>query len=83
MSPFIVPSETVMLVRVRRNTSAKPAAANANSSIRYLLEHFRHLDVPRARLRPGWHAPQRMPEWLKAHCSSESFSCMDSCLGLQ
>ena len=51
-----------MLVRVSKKTSARPAAANTKSSIRYLLEHFRHLDVPRARLRPGWHAPQRMPE---------------------
>ena len=38
MSPFTVPSVTVMLQVMRRITSAIPAPANATSSATYQLE---------------------------------------------
>ena len=70
MSPLIVPVDTVRLRVSNTNTRASPAAANGSRRKSQTLEHSRHLEVPRARLRPGKHAPQSTPVRLKAHWKS-------------
>ena len=65
MSPFTVPSVTVVLEAIRKITRTTPAAANAASSARHWSEQYWQFELPSVRLRPGLHPPHRMPEWLK------------------
>ena len=68
VSPLIVPAATVRLRVSNTNTRAGPAAANGSRRRSQILKQSRHLEVFRARLSPGKHAPQSRPVQLKAHC---------------
>ena len=66
----MLPAATVSLQMNSRRTKAIPARANGISSNMYRLEHCMHLELPRARLRPGLHWPHWSPDLLFAHCKS-------------
>ena len=57
MSPFKVPTDTVIFSRVSRNTRAMPANMKTLIDIKYTLEQFLHSE--KNTLRPP---PQRAPD---------------------
>ena len=69
-SPLMVPAATMSLQMNNRRTKAIPARANGISNNMYRLEQCMHLELPRARLRPGLHWPHKSPDLLFVHCRS-------------
>jgi len=58
----MVPDATVSSKISSRRTKAIPAKANGISSNILMLEYCKHLELPRARLKPYLHSPHKRPD---------------------
>ena len=78
ISPLSVPTATVKLSTISKAMRAMPASRATmtitTNCLYQALEQGMQFELPRDRLRPGWHVPHSTPERLLAHCTSAPFS---------